>query len=73
MEGQCLTISHDGLRGYDSPSEVEMGKPRGKTGQAQTGTRYISAGRKIMQKENEATVKALFHERVCGATNRSAT
>jgi hypothetical protein len=46
---------HEGYRGSGPQSEVEMERPRGKNGPAQTGTGYISVGRKAGQQENWAT------------------
>jgi hypothetical protein len=47
--------TNEGHRGSSSQSQVEVGRPGGKTGPAQMGTCYINVGRKDRQKENEAT------------------
>jgi hypothetical protein len=54
-EAECRMLKyeenqHEGHRDSGSQSEVEMGRPCGKNGLAQMGTRYGSVGRKNRQK-----------------------
>jgi len=43
---------HEGHRGSGSQSQVEIGRPSGKNGLAQMGTRYVSVRPKYWQEEN---------------------
>jgi hypothetical protein len=46
---------HEGHPDSGWQAQMEMGRPCGKNGPAQIGTRYISVGRKDRQKEKEET------------------